>query len=168
MEGRAIIREANLEGEHGYGKHPDFARHVGLDAPDHAKHTINPKTGERYVGLAAKRQAVVNPEQTIFSIKRFVGRRGEEVKSEQKLVPYEVRNDAQGRVEIFVPNANKTFTPPEISAMTLQKMKQTAEDYLGQPVTEAVITVPAYFNDSQRQATPPSPRVTRCARLWQK
>jgi molecular chaperone DnaK len=111
------------------------------------------KDGERLVGQVARRQAITNPNNTIFSIKRFVGRRGEEVKSEQKLVPYEIRNDAQGRVEIFVPNANKTFTPPEISAMILQKMKQTAEDYLGQPVTEAVITVPAYFNDSQRQAT---------------
>lgn len=111
------------------------------------------KDGERLVGQVARRQAITNPKNTIFSIKRFVGRRGEEVKSEQKVVPYEIRNDAQGRVEISVPNANKTFTPPEISAMTLQKMKQTAEDYLGQPVTEAVITVPAYFNDSQRQAT---------------
>jgi molecular chaperone DnaK len=111
------------------------------------------KDGERLVGQVARRQAITNPNNTIFSIKRFIGRRGKEVKSEQKLVPYEIRNDAQGRVEIFVPNANKTFTPPEISAMILQKMKQTAEDYLGQPVTEAVITVPAYFNDSQRQAT---------------
>ena len=111
------------------------------------------KDGERLVGQVARRQAITNPKNTIFSIKRFVGRRGGEVKSEEKLVPYEIRNDAQGRVEIVVPNASKTFTPPEISAMILQKMKQTAEDYLGQPVTEAVITVPAYFNDSQRQAT---------------
>ena len=111
------------------------------------------KDGERLVGQVARRQAITNPKNTIFSIKRFIGRRGEEVKSEEKLVPYEIRSDAKGRVEIFVPNASKTFTPPEISAMILQKMKQTAEDYLGQPVTEAVITVPAYFNDSQRQAT---------------
>ena len=111
------------------------------------------KDGERLVGQVARRQAITNPKNTIFSIKRFIGRRGGEVKSEEKLVPYEISNDAQGRVEILVPNASKKFTPPEISAMILQKMKQTAEDYLGQPVTEAVITVPAYFNDSQRQAT---------------
>ncbi len=111
------------------------------------------KDGERLVGQVARRQAITNPQNTVFSIKRFVGRRGEEVKSEEKLVPYEVRTDAQGRVQIAVPNVDKTFNPPEISAMILQKMKQTAEDYLGQPVIEAVITVPAYFNDSQRQAT---------------
>ncbi len=111
------------------------------------------KDGERLVGQVARRQAITNPDNTIFSIKRFMGRRGEEVQEEEKLVPYDVRTDAQGRVEVHVPNADKTFTPPEISAMILQKMKQTAEDYLGQKVTEAVITVPAYFNDSQRQAT---------------
>jgi molecular chaperone DnaK len=111
------------------------------------------KDEERLVGQVARRQSITNPKNTIFSIKRFMGRRGEEVKSEEKLVPYEISNDAQGRVEIAVPNASKKSTPPEISAIILQKMKQTAEDYLGQPVTEAVITVPAYFNDSQRQAT---------------
>jgi molecular chaperone DnaK len=112
------------------------------------------KDGERLVGQVARRQAITNPANTIFSIKRFMGRRGEEVKAEEKLVPYDVRNDGQGRVQVHVPNADdKTFNPPEISAMILQKMKQTAEDYLGQKVTEAVITVPAYFNDSQRQAT---------------
>ena len=111
------------------------------------------KDGERLVGQVARRQAITNPQNTVFSIKRFVGRRGEEVKSEEKLVPYTVSTDAQGRVQIAVPNVDKTFNPPEISAMILQKMKQTAEDYLGQSVTEAVITVPAYFNDSQRQAT---------------
>ena len=111
------------------------------------------KDGERLVGQVARRQAITNPENTIFSIKRFMGRREVEVKSEEKLVPYEVRADAQGRVQISVPNVDKTFTPPEISAMILQKMKQTAEDYLGQTVIEAVITVPAYFNDAQRQAT---------------
>ncbi|HEX9886236.1 MAG TPA: Hsp70 family protein, partial [Longimicrobiales bacterium] len=111
------------------------------------------KDGERLVGQVARRQAITNPENTVFSIKRFMGRRGEEVKEEEKLVPYDVRTDGQGRVQVHIPNADKTFSPPEISAMILQKMKQTAEDYLGQKVTEAVITVPAYFNDSQRQAT---------------
>ncbi len=109
------------------------------------------KSGERLVGQAAKRQAVTNPQNTIFSIKRFMGRKYNEVTEEMKLVPYKVvRGDGDtARVEI-----NGTiYSPPEISAMILTKMKQTAEDYLGQKVTEAVITVPAYFNDSQRQAT---------------
>ena len=109
------------------------------------------KNGERLVGQTAKRQAVTNSENTIFSIKRFMGRFHDEVNEEMKLVPYKVvrgenntaRVDAGGRI----------YSPPEISAMILQKMKQTAEDYLGQKVTEAVITVPAYFNDAQRQAT---------------
>jgi len=111
------------------------------------------KDGERLVGQVARRQAITNPTNTIFSIKRFMGRRSEEVREEEKNVPYDVQTDSQGRVEIQVPNAGKNHTPPEISAMILQKMKQTAEDYLGQTVTEAVITVPAYFNDAQRQAT---------------
>ncbi len=111
------------------------------------------KDGERLVGQVARRQAITNPENTIFSIKRFMGRQGTEVTEEQKLVPYEVVTDAKGRVQIKVPNADKTFTPPEISAMILQKMRQTAEDYLGTKVSQAVITVPAYFNDAQRQAT---------------
>src|SRR5688572_853313 len=111
------------------------------------------KDGERLVGQVARRQAITNPKNTIFSIKRFMGRRGSEVQDEKTKVPYEIRTDAQDRVQISVPNADKTFNPPEISAMILQKMKQTAEDYLGQTVTEAVITVPAYFNDAQRQAT---------------
>jgi molecular chaperone DnaK len=109
------------------------------------------KTGERLVGQAAKRQAVTNPQNTIFSIKRFMGRKFDEVSDEMKLVPYKViRGDGDSaRVEI-----NGTlYSPPEISAMILQKMKQTAEDYLGQKVSEAVVTVPAYFNDTQRQAT---------------
>ncbi|MBN2415005.1 molecular chaperone DnaK [bacterium] len=109
------------------------------------------KKGERLVGAAAKRQAVTNPEQTIFSIKRFMGRMFDEVKGEIAEVPYKVvkGKNSVARVKI----ADKEYSPPEISAMILQKMKQTAEDYLGQKVTEAVITVPAYFNDSQRQAT---------------
>jgi molecular chaperone DnaK len=111
------------------------------------------KDGERLVGQVARRQAITNPENTIFSIKRFMGRKAEEVREEEKLVPYDVVHDAQGRVQVKIPNADKTFNPPEISAMILQKMKQTAEDYLGTKVSQAVITVPAYFNDAQRQAT---------------
>ena len=111
------------------------------------------KDGERLVGQVARRQAITNPKNTVFSIKRFMGRRSAEVESEKKKVPYEIRGDAQDRVQVYIPNADKTFTPPEISAMILQKMKQTAEDYLGGEVRQAVITVPAYFNDAQRQAT---------------
>jgi molecular chaperone DnaK len=111
------------------------------------------KDGERLVGQVARRQAITNPRNTIFSIKRFMGRRAEEVQAEKSRVPYEIRTDSQGRVEVHVPNTDKTFTPPELSAMILQKMKQTAEDYLGSEVLQAVITVPAYFNDAQRQAT---------------
>jgi molecular chaperone DnaK len=111
------------------------------------------KDGERLVGQVARRQAITNPKNTVFSIKRFMGRKGGEVDAEKSRVPYEVRTDSQGRVEVHVSNVDKTFTPPEISAMILQKMKQTAEDYLGTEVKQAVITVPAYFNDAQRQAT---------------
>jgi molecular chaperone DnaK len=111
------------------------------------------KDGERLVGQVARRQAITNPKNTIFSIKRFMGRRGGEVDAEKSRVPYEIRTDGQGRVEVHVANTGKTHTPPEISAMILQKMKQTAEDYLGTEVKQAVITVPAYFNDAQRQAT---------------
>jgi molecular chaperone DnaK len=109
------------------------------------------KAGERLVGQSAKRQAVVNPENTVFSIKRFMGRRHDEVAEEEKLVPFKVTEDTSGNV--VVDAGGKKYTPPEISAMVLQKMKQTAEDYLGEKVTKAVITAPAYFNDSQRQAT---------------
>ena len=111
------------------------------------------KDGERLVGQVAKRQAVTNPENTVASIKRFMGRKCSEVESERKLVPYTIECDSQDRVQVKVGHADKSFTPPEISAMILQKMKQTAEDYLGQEVTQAVITTPAYFNDAQRQAT---------------
>jgi molecular chaperone DnaK len=118
------------------------------------------KDGERLVGQVARRQAITNPKNTIFSIKRFMGRKGGEVEAERSRVPYDVRTDAQARVEVHVPNANKTFTPPEISAMILQKMKQTAEDYLGHEVKQAVVTVPAYFNDAQRQATKDAGRIS--------
>jgi molecular chaperone DnaK len=111
------------------------------------------KDGERLVGQVARRQAITNPTNTVFSIKRFVGRKAGEVSEEQKKVPYKVTSGANGMAQVEIPNTGKTYTPPEISAMILQKMKQTAEDYLGQTVTQAVITVPAYFNDAQRQAT---------------
>ena len=109
------------------------------------------KDGERLVGAAAKRQAVTNPENTVFSIKRFMGRNHDEVSSEEKIVPYEVTENESGAV-IVVAGGGK-HSPPEISAMILRSMKQAAESYLGEEVTAAVITVPAYFNDAQRQAT---------------
>ncbi|MGE3179777.1 MAG: molecular chaperone DnaK [Vicinamibacterales bacterium] len=109
------------------------------------------KSGERLVGQVAKRQAVTNPENTVFSIKRFMGRRFDEVSEEMKMVPYQVVRGSNGDVRVSA--TGKEMTPPEISAMVLQKLKQAAEEYLGQPVTKAVITVPAYFNDAQRQAT---------------
>jgi len=109
------------------------------------------KSGDRLVGQAAKRQAVTNPKNTVFSIKRFMGRTESEVKEEEKMIPYEVVAGENNSVRVKIDD--RLYSPPEISAMILQKMKQTAEDYLGQKVTEAVITVPAYFNDSQRQAT---------------
>jgi molecular chaperone DnaK len=109
------------------------------------------KTGERLVGQVAKRQAITNPENTIFSIKRFMGRKHNEVQEEEKIVPYKVGEAPNGDVRVKA--GDKEYSPPEISAMILQFMRNTAEQFLGEKVTQAVITVPAYFNDSQRQAT---------------
>ena len=117
------------------------------------------KDGERLVGQVARRQAITNPTNTVFSVKRFMGRRFNEVASEQKLVPYESVRDKDDRIRIRIPNARKAFTPPEISAIILQKMRQTAEDYVGEQVDQAVVTVPAYFNDAQRQATKDAGRI---------
>src|SRR5713226_4953806 len=115
------------------------------------------KGGERLVGQVAKRQSITNPENTIFSIKRFMGRRFEEVSEEMKMVPYKVVKGDNGdaRVEIM----GKKYSPPEISAMILTKLKEAAEAYLGEKVSDAVITVPAYFNDAQRQATKDAGRI---------
>ncbi len=111
------------------------------------------KSGERLVGQLARRQAVVNPENTVFSIKRFVGRKFGEVEGERSRVPYKVDEDENGGVRVHLSNAGRELTPEEISAMILQKLKADAEKYLGERINQAVITVPAYFNDSQRQAT---------------
>jgi molecular chaperone DnaK len=114
------------------------------------------KTGERLVGQVAKRQAITNPENTVYSIKRFMGRRYDEVTEEMKMVPYRVEREGD---HVAVIAQGKKHTPPEISAMILQKLKKAAEDYLGEKVTDAVITVPAYFNDAQRQATKDAGRI---------
>src|SRR6201993_1281173 len=108
------------------------------------------QSGERLVGQVAKRQAITNPGNTVYSIKRFMGRRFAEVNEEMKMVPYTVERDGD---HVVVVAQGKKYTPPQISAMILQKLKKSAEDYLGEKVNEAVITVPAYFNDAQRQAT---------------
>ncbi|MCP3957614.1 MAG: molecular chaperone DnaK [bacterium] len=113
--------------------------------------------GERLVGQVAKRQAVTNPENTVYSIKRFMGRRYDEVSEEMKMVPFKAEEAKNGDVRVDI--EGKKYSPPEISAMVLRKLKQAAEDHLGQKVTEAVITVPAYFNDSQRQATKDAGRI---------
>ncbi len=120
---------------------------------------VNAKTGERLVGQVAKRQAVVNPHNTIFSVKRFMGRKYDdpEVKRAREYVPYDVRRAPNGDLRVVM--NEREYSPPEISAMILQKIKTDAEAYLGQPVTQAVITVPAYFNDSQRQATKDAGRI---------
>src|SRR5271169_5212719 len=109
------------------------------------------KSGERLVGQVAKRQAITNPENTVFSIKRFMGRRTNEVTEEMKMVPYKVVRGDNGDARVDI--SGKKYSPPEISAMILNKLREAAESYLGQKVTQAVITVPAYFNDAQRQAT---------------
>ena len=120
---------------------------------------VNPKTGERLVGQVAKRQAVVNPENTVFSVKRFMGRKFDDpvVKRAKEYVPYEVRKAPNGDIRVVM--GGRDYSPPEVSAMILQKIKADAEAYLGEPVTQAVITVPAYFNDSQRQATKDAGRI---------
>lgn len=115
------------------------------------------KEGERLVGAVAKRQAVTNPQNTIFSIKRFMGRRHSEVQEEEKIVPFNISSSSSGDLQVNI--QDKSYRPPEISAMILQKMKETAEAYLGETVSQAVITVPAYFNDSQRQATKDAGRI---------
>src|SRR6266550_3222092 len=115
------------------------------------------KDGDRLVGQVAKRQAVTNPENTVFSIKRFMGRKFDEVSSEASRVPYTVARADNG--DAWVEVRGKKHSPPEISALILQKLKQAADDYLGERVTDAVITVPAYFNDSQRQATKDAGRI---------
>jgi molecular chaperone DnaK len=111
------------------------------------------KTGERLVGQMAKRQAILNPENTVYSIKRFMGRRYAEVEAERRIVSYKVEEGQNGMAVARIPAAGKAFTPEEISSMILQKLKTDAEAYLGEKITEAVITVPAYFNDAQRTAT---------------
>ncbi len=117
------------------------------------------KNGERLVGQTAKRQAVINAENTVYSIKRFMGRRYDDVETERKMVPYNVARGSAGDARVKLPITGKEYTPQEISAMILAKLKADAEAYLGEPVTKAVITVPAYFNDSQRQATKDAGRI---------
>ena len=117
------------------------------------------KDGERLVGQMARRQAVLNPDNTFYSVKRFIGRKHSELSSETKRVPYTVRRDEAGNVKLRSPRLDKDFAPEEISAMVIRKLVDEASRYLGEPVTGAVITVPAYFNDSQRQATKDAGRI---------
>jgi molecular chaperone DnaK len=119
------------------------------------------KNGERLVGLTAKRQATINPENTIFSVKRFIGRHYDDAETaeDRKRLPYAIEKGPQGDIRVHVPLKGQSYTPQEISAMILAKLKKDAEDYLGESVTQAVITVPAYFNDSQRQATKDAGRI---------
>src|SRR5215471_9471768 len=120
---------------------------------------VNPKTNERLVGQVARRQAITNPENTIFSVKRFMGRKFDDVEVQRavKIVPYKVTRASNGDVRVVM--AGKDYSPPEVSAMILQKLKADAEAKLGEKITQAVITVPAYFNDSQRQATDDAGRI---------
>jgi molecular chaperone DnaK len=113
------------------------------------------KNGERLVGQTARRQAVVNSDNTVFSIKRLMGRRYDapEVEKAREILPYKIVSGPAGDAQVHIPQTGKEYTPQEISAMILRKLKADAEAYLGEPVTKAVITVPAYFDDSQRQAT---------------
>jgi len=120
------------------------------------------KNNERFVGQVAKRQAVTNPENTIFSIKRFMGRKYDEVGEEIRLVPYKVVRAPNGDAHVRM--GDRTYAPPEISAMILQSLRKAAEDYLGEKVEKAVITVPAYFNDSQRQATKDAGKIASTSR----
>src|SRR3954449_2588764 len=114
---------------------------------------VNPRTGERLVGQVARRQAITNPENTVFSVKRFMGRKfsDAEVQRAKQHVPYQVKAAANGDVRVVM--GGKEYSPPEVSAMILQKMRTDAEAKLGEKITQAVITVPAYFDDAQRQAT---------------
>ncbi|MCS7239622.1 MAG: Hsp70 family protein, partial [Thermoguttaceae bacterium] len=120
---------------------------------------VNPKTGERLVGQVARRQAILNPEHTVFSVKRFMGRKFDdpEVQRAIQVVPYRVTAAPNGDVRIWM--GGQEYAPPELSAMILAKVKADAEAYLGEPVTQAVVTVPAYFNDAQRQATRDAGRI---------
>src|SRR5436190_8528300 len=139
--------------------------------PNQEGHRLTPSVvaftdkGDRLVGDPAKRQAVTNSRRTIYSIKRFMGRRHNEVESEEKIVPYKVVGGANELVKVDIDN--KTYTPPEISAMILRKLKESAEAYLGHTVRKAVITVPAYFNDSQRQATIDSAQIAGFDTEWE-
>lgn len=117
------------------------------------------KDGERLVGQLARRQAVLNPQNTFYAVKRFIGREYSELTAESKRVPYTIRRDESGKVRIKCPRLQREFAPEEISAMVLRKLVEDASRYLGEPVTDAVITVPAYFNDSQRQATRDAGRI---------
>lgn len=117
------------------------------------------KNGDRLVGQIAKRQAVMNPENTFYSVKRFIGRKHSEVNTESTEVSYKVDKDSNGNVKLDCPSQSKQFAPEEISAQVLRKLVDDASKYLGETVTEAVITVPAYFNDSQRQATKDAGRI---------
>ncbi|WP_439566429.1 Hsp70 family protein, partial [Gloeocapsopsis crepidinum] len=117
------------------------------------------KDGERVVGEMARRQTVLNPQNTFYAVKRFIGRKYGELSPESKRVPYTVRRDEAGNVKIKCPRLDKDFAPEEISAMVLRKLVEDASRYLGEPITGAVLTVPAYFNDSQRQATRDAGRI---------